>query len=63
MQFTGNVERYSLILGSNVDDRDGFKATVGLKIEDKFTTEVLRSMARPFLPNEFSVSCSINSVQ
>ena len=48
MQFTGNVERYSLILGSNVADRDRFKAAVGLKIEDKFTTEVLRSMAWPF---------------
>ena len=43
MQFTGD-DRYSLVVGRNVTDRDRFKAAVGLKIEDKCIPEVLSSV-------------------
>ena len=62
MQFTADVDRYSLIVGRNVTARDRFKAAVGLKIEDKCIPEVLTSVhGLAFLPpapshwsNEFS---------
>ena len=44
MQFTGDVDRYSLVVYRNVTARDRFNAAVGLKIEDKCIPEVLSSV-------------------